>query len=220
VNYDDDKWGIIPDPANVAPHVKAMLQSLDTSVGRMMEAVQRLGLTESTLVIFTSDNGGYLDYGPRFQQISSNGIYRGQKTEVYEGGHRVPLIVSWPGRIRTGVTDALTHSNDWMPTLLELAGGASWPKTDGVSLRPILFEEGVRPPDRTLFWRARSGHAARRGSWKLCVVGQQTELYNLQDDPGETSNVAAAKPDVVKELSDAWSAWNTDVIRSAETFVK
>lgn len=219
VDYNDDKWGTIPDPSNVAPHVKAMLESLDTSVGRVMEALQRLGLAENTLVIFTSDNGGYLKYGARFRQISSNGIYRGQKSEVYEGGHRVPMIVYWPGRIRAGVTHALAHSNDWMPTLLQLAG-ASLPESDGVNLRPVLFEDDGSLPDRTLFWRTSSAHAARRGPWKLCVVGRRTELYHLGDDPGETSNLAAAKPDIVKELSTAWTAWNQEVKRSAKALEK
>lgn len=219
VDYNDDKWGIIPDPGNVAPHVKAMLESLDTNVGRVMEALQRLRLAENTLVIFTSDNGGYLKYGTRFRQISSNGIYRGQKTEVYEGGHRVPMIVSWPGRIRAGVTHALSHSNDWMPTLLQLAG-ASLPESDGETLLPVLFEDKESLPDRTLYWRTSSAHAVRRGPWKLCVVRRQTELYHLGDDPGETSNLAAAKPDIVKELSKAWTAWNDEVKRSAATLEK
>lgn len=218
-NYLNDKWGIVPDPANVAPHVKAMLESLDTSVGRLVEALQRLGLAENTLIVFTSDNGGYLDYGPRFRQISSNGIHRGQKTDIYEGGHRVPLIASWPGRIRPGVTSTLAHSNDWMPTLLDLAG-AEPSESDGVSLRPVLFDSGGGLPERTLFWRARSGHAVRSGPWKLCVIGKRTELYHLGDDPGETTDLAAANPGIVTSLSDAWNAWNTQVNRSAESLAK
>jgi arylsulfatase A-like enzyme len=215
MNYSRDKWGIIPDPANVAPHVQAMLESLDSSVGRVMDTLRRLGLEQNTLVIFTSDNGGYINYAPGFQQISSNGIYRGQKTEIYEGGHRVPLIVSWPGRIRPGVSDNLTHSNDWMPTLLRLAD----PKVertpcDGVTLLPH-FLEGKTLPQRTLFWRARSGHAVRRGPWKLCVTGQKSELFHLGDDPGETTDRAGDEPALVQELSEAWTKWNVDVNRSA-----
>lgn len=215
VNYSQDKWGTIPDPANVAPHVQAMVESLDRSVGRVMETLRRLGLEENTMVIFTSDNGGYIDYAPGFRQISSNGIFRGQKTEIYEGGHRVPLIVSWPGRIRPGVSDGLVHSNDWMPTLLRLAGPKAEPTpSDGLDLLPHMMH-GEPLPMRTLFWRARKGHAVRRGPWKLCVTGQKSELFHLGDDPGETTDRAGAEPALVRELSAAWARWNEDVNRSA-----
>ncbi len=209
VNYKNDKWGVIPDPNHVAPHVKAMLESLDNSVGRVMETIQRLGLTKNTLVVFTSDNGGYLNYGSRFQHISSNGMFRGQKTEVFEGGHRVPMIVCWPKRIRTGVCDELTHSNDWMPTLLELAGATSR-ETDGANLLPLLFD-GKALPQRTLFWRTRSARAVRRGNWKLCVIGDKTELYHLGNDPGETTNLAAMEPQRVVALQHAWQTWNAQM---------
>ena len=74
--------------------------------------------------------------------------------------------------------------------------------------------------DRTLFWRTRSAHAVRRGPWKLCVIGKKTELYHLGDDPGETTNRAAAEPALVKDLSAAWSAWNAGVNQSAEPYEK
>ncbi len=215
-DYKDDKWGLIPDPSNVAPHIEAMLAALDESVGNIVKAIDGRNLRADTLLIFTSDNGGYLDYGPRFQNISSNGVFRGQKTEVYEGGHRVPLIVSWPGKIETGVSDALIHSNDWMPTLLTLAkikGG----KADGVDLLPhVLRREPV--PDRPLFWRTRSAHAVRQGPWKLCVPGKKTELYRLDEDPGETNNIAEANPEKVSELTALWETWNKDVNQSAAAF--
>lgn len=215
-SYHDDKWGIIPDPSNVAPHVEAMLRSLDESVGRVVDALRKHELLEDTIVIFTSDNGGYIDYGPRFQNISSNGIYRGQKTEVYEGGHRVPLIVSWPGKIDPGVSDALTHSNDWMPTLLALVE-ADPIKTDGIDLLPHLLR-GEAVPDRPLYWRTRSAHAVRQGPWKLCVIGKKTELYQLDKDPSETTNLAEVHPEKVSELAALWETWNEDVNRSAATF--
>ena len=99
-----DKWGVIPDRGNVAPHVKAMIESLDTSVGAIIAALRKWDLEKDTVVVFTSDNGGYLTYGKDFRNISSNGPWRGQKMELYEGGHRVPMIVSWAGRILPGVT--------------------------------------------------------------------------------------------------------------------
>ncbi len=218
IDYQKDKWGIIPDPSNVAPHVEAMMESLDSSVGKIVETLQKLNLEDHTLVIFTSDNGGYLDYGKRFQNISSNGIYRGQKTDVYEGGHRVPLIVSWPGQIIPNTCDSLVHSNDLLPTLLSLAGVEdSEIKSDGLTLLPLLLE-GAPLRERTLFWRTRSAKAVRRGPWKLCLTNTKTELFHIDEDPGEQSNRANEQPDLVRALSDAWSAWNDDVNRSAATF--
>ena len=213
IDYQNDKWGLIPDPSNVAPHIRAMLVALDDSVGRVAGSLREHGLEEDTLVIFTSDNGGYLTYGSRFRNISSNGVYRGQKTEVYEGGHRVPLIVSWPGKVKTGISDALAHSNDWMPTLLSLAK-ADPQESDGVDLGPHLLDRSS-VPERTLFWRMRSGHALRRGPWKLCVTGENPELYRLDRDPGETADLASSMPEKVRELRREWEAWNRDVSRSA-----
>jgi len=99
-DYGDDKWGIIPDPSNVGTHVKAMVESIDKSVGQIMAKLKQLDLHKNTLVIFTSDNGGYLNYGEKYQNISSNGPLRGQKGTLYEGGHRVPMI------FLTGCVDA------------------------------------------------------------------------------------------------------------------
>jgi arylsulfatase A len=111
-SYHDDKWGAIPEPSNVQPHIRAMIQALDASVGQVVTALQKAGLEQNTLVIFTSDNGGYLTYGDRFRNISSNGPLRGAKASMYEGGHRVPTIFSWPGRIESGVSDETAHSTD------------------------------------------------------------------------------------------------------------
>ena len=215
-SYHEDKWGIIPDPGNVAPHLKAMVESLDASVGAIVAALKKWELDENTLVIFTSDNGGYLTYGTTFKNISSNGRLRGQKTQLYEGGHRVPTIVSWPSRIEPAVTTATGHSVDLLPTIAALAGaGSDQFKTDGVDLEPLLFD-GQSLPDRTLFWRARSQAAVRSGPWKLYRNGKRTELYNLNDDLGEQRDLADEQPDFVKRLNASWTRWEIDVNKSAE----
>ncbi len=213
-DYGDDKWGIIPDPAHVSTHIKAMVEALDRSVGEIVAALDRLGLRERTVVIFTSDNGGYLTYGAKFRDISSNGPLRGQKGQVYEGGHRVPMIVSWPGHIAPSVTDELGHSADLLPTLIALTGSepSEEMETDGVDLSPLLLR-GEALPERKLFWRLGPRRAARSGPWKYCLTKPKgkPELYHLGNDLGETTNLAEAEPDRVRELANAWEAWEAEV---------
>lgn len=219
-SYHQDKWGIIPNPSDVSPHVKAMVESVDDSVGRIIAALQRCQLDRKTLVIFTSDNGGYLTYGPRFRNISSNGPLRGQKTELYEGGHRVPTVAWWPGKIRPSVSDTTGHSTDFMPTFARLAGISTGDvETDGTDLGPLLFD-GQSLPDRTLFWRADEDRAVRQGPWKLRFTKSQAELFHLTDDLGEQTNLATKHPDIVRRLQTAWHAWQDDVSESAKRHEK
>lgn len=218
VNYEDDKWGVIPNPRNVAPHVAAMVAALDRGVGEIVAALERLQLAEQTLVIVTSDNGGYLTYGDRFANISSNGPLRDQKGSLYEGGHRVPLIAYWPGRIAAGATDAVAHSVDLFPTIASLAQTSTDDLTlDGVDLTPLLMQ-GVASLDRTLFWRADEDRAVRRGDWKLKFTDGAWELYNLRRDLGEQHDVADEHPEVVQALSAAWLAWQDEVDADAQRF--
>ena len=142
-----------------------MIESLDKSVGNILKALERFGLRENTLVIFTSDNGGYINYSGDFENISSNGPLRGQKTQVYEGGRVVPSIVTWPGKIEPGMTDETAHSTDWFPTVAKLASiSTSNLQLDGTDLAPLLFD---RKPmlERNLFWRIRKNWTARSGPW-------------------------------------------------------
>jgi len=218
-SYLEDKFGIIPDPSNVAPHVKAMIRSLDASVGAIMAELRKWQLEEKTLVIFTSDNGGYVSYGRDFRNISSNGPLRGQKTELYEGGHRVPMIMSWPGKIQAGVTDATTNSIDLLPTFAALAGiDPARHRFDGVDLSALIFGGEPLGP-RTLFWRAGGGaKAVRQGPWKLLMRGKQTELYHLGDDLGEQHDLADSQGELVARLAEAWQDWEADVNQSAKQF--
>ena len=199
------------DSLDVSGKVKEMVEAVDGSVGAILAAVQENGLDGKTLVFFTSDNGGYLTYQGGYHNISENGPLRGQKTDVYEGGHRVPAIARWPGRIRPGVTDALAATFDLFPTLWELAGvDATMPPVDGASLVPLLDGQDLAP--RTLYWRIRSEAAVRRDEWKLVQMpGEPLALYNLSRDIGERENLAEARHDLVNELSQALSAWETAV---------
>jgi len=208
--YTDDKWGVIPNRSNVAPHVKAMVESLDGSVGRILGALRRLKLERDTLVVFTSDNGGYINYAGGFENISSNGPLRGQKTEMFEGGHRVPAIMRWPGRIKPSVSNETAMTFDLTRTVLTLAG-VSGERLDGADLGPVLFE-GKRLPERRLFWRMRENKAARSGPWKLVWLrGQEPMLFDLDRDVGEKVDLASRRPEVVKELMGELAAWEKDV---------
>ena len=218
-SWHKDKWGVVPDRRNVGPHVKAMIRSLDASVGSIVKTLRKWNLEKNTIVIFTSDNGGYLTYGKDFRNISSNGPWRGQKTQLYEGGHRVPMIISWPERVRPGLTDETAHSNDWFPTLLGLSG-ADLVESDGVDLA-LLWRDGGSLPKRDLFWRTQSHRAVRRGPWKLVMPrrnGAEPELYNLDDDPSEQRNLAKVKPVIVKQLIAAWVRWEAEINRSAREY--
>lgn len=216
VDYADEKWGIIPDRNNVLSHVQGMLTELDDSVGEIVATLQRLGLERNTLVMFTSDNGGYLHYDNQFHNISSNGPLRGQKATVYEGGHRVPAIVAWPGKITPGETAEIGHSTDLLPTFAHLAGiDAAGLKLDGIDISSLLLE-GKPLPERKLYWRMGEKRAVRAGPWKLCVSGGLPELFDLATDLGEQHNLAEKEPKRVQALLKAWESWEADVNRSAE----
>ena len=208
-DYKQDKWGIVPNRSNVRPHVQAMVEAIDASTGRILAELNRLELAERTVVIFTSDNGGYLTYGQEFKNISSNGLLRGQKSELYEGGQRVPLIVSWPSRISPRFSDALTHSNDFLPTICSLAGIDSV-ESDGVDLSPMLLE-GAGVGERTLYWRAGKEWAIRRGNWKLVNESGHPELFNLRHDVREQSDLHSKQPEMSRQLAEDWREWNRKI---------
>ena len=219
VAYHKDKWGVIPDRSNVRPHVTAMIESLDGSVGEIVAALERHDLTKKTLVVFTSDNGGYLDYAGGFEKISDMGPLRGEKGTIYEGGHRVPAVISWPGTITPSVCHETVLTFDLFPTFAALSGthtnGAKL--LDGINLSSLLFD-GERLPERTLFWRMGSSKAVRRGAWKLCIRGRRPpELYNLATDLGEQENLAGAQPAILVSLQEALSDWEVDVDGSVAT---
>jgi arylsulfatase A-like enzyme len=182
-----------------------MVESMDAAVGRIVEAVRKNGLAEKTLIVFTSDNGG-------FDMVSSNQPLRGAKGQLWEGGHRVPAIASWRGRITPGkVTHEAALTMDLFPTMAALAG-ARLPdglRLDGVSLAPAL--EGGRLGQRTVFWRKGKAMVARRGPWKLLIDDGQEHLFNLDGDIGERQNLLAAQPARAEALRRELLAWEKEV---------
>ncbi len=218
------------------PTYAAMIYSVDQSVGRVVAKLEELKLANNTLVIFTTDNGGvggYVDAGVKAKEgITSNAPLRGGKGMLYEGGIRVPWIVRWPGKVKAGTTcDEPFNSVDLYPTLLTVAGAK--PKDgyilDGTSITPLLFGDGgpvqgqARKPLFWHFpgylgsgkdvWRTTPAGAIRAGEWKLIEFFEtgKAELYNLQDDIGEKTDLAAKQPDRVKELRDSLATWRKSV---------
>ena len=178
-----------------------MIRSLDRGVGRVLQSLEDNGLTENTIVIFTSDNGGAGYIG-----ISDvNKPFRGWKITNFEGGIHVPYFVKWPSKIKAGATyKEPVHHFDIYSTIAD-AAGATVPtnvEVDGVSLLPYARGEEKDNPHETLFWRAGDYRTVRHNNWKMAVVPQlsKTWLFNLSEDPGETTNLADANPDVVDEL--------------------
>jgi arylsulfatase A-like enzyme len=159
------------------------------------------------VVVFTSDNGG--------ERFSDNYPFTGRKTELLEGGLRVPAIVRWPGLSRPGTTsDAQIMTMDWLPTLVAAAGGALDKPvvSDGVDIRRAVAGEAL--PERTLFWRYRNHkqQAARRGDWKYLEINGNSFLFNVAADPMERANLKLRQPATFDSLRAAWTAWNATML--------
>lgn len=186
----------------------AMVEHLDDCIGRVLEALRETGLDRTTLVAFTADNGGSLPHG------QSNLPWRDGKTSHYDGGLRVPFIVRWPGRIPPGARcEYAGQSFDLFPTCLELAGRPRPHDLDAVSLVP-LFSGGSLPADRELYFTRREGgrgHDGKsyecliKGRWKLMQNDpyRPLELYDIEADPQEATDLAASRGPVVRELAAA-----------------
>ncbi len=159
----------------------AMVSSLDDNVGRLLKALRELKLEENTLVAFLCDNGGATGFG------GSNTPLRGHKSQLFEGGIRVPCLMQWKGRLGPGrQVRQPACAVDLLPTICGLAG-ATPPATDGRDLRPVLFEN--RPFERELFWRTEKDEAYLLGQWKyIRVAGAEEYLFDLERDPNETTN--------------------------------
>jgi arylsulfatase A-like enzyme len=190
-----------------------LVVGLDDAVGEVLTTLRESGQEANTLVWFFSDNGG-----PVSVSHSDNTPLRGAKGNVFEGGIRVPFLVSWPGR--------LPQNKDYAPPVISLdvfatavaLSGATVPAghaLEGVDILPYLAGEKTGAPHARLFWRSGGGarFAVREGDWKL-VGGEEggTQLFNLAGDVGETKNLAAAQPEVLSRLQRAYDEWNRDNI--------
>lgn len=192
----------------------AMAAAMDDSVGEVLEALERKGVRDNTIVLFLSDNGGIKKYGAIMAKgkgerpaPANNGPLRGSKGDLYEGGVRSVSAINWPQHIRPGVTTDIFHVVDIMPTLAKLAG-AKMPQDkviDGKNIWPAITQGKASPRDEVLINAEVHRGAVRKGDWKLiksATLPSSVELYNIIDDIGETNNLANKYPEKVRELEE------------------
>ncbi|HYG75659.1 MAG TPA: arylsulfatase [Planctomycetota bacterium] len=205
------KNGYLPHPTPRAAYA-AMVSRMDRDVGRVLALLKELNLDENTLVMFSSDNGPAFKIGGADSAFfKSAGSFRGLKTDLYEGGIRVPLLARWPGRIQPGTL--ATHvcaSWDILPTIAEITGAQAPENLAGISFTPTLFSQQGQKQHNHLYWEyhAKGGsQAVRMGKWKGVRMKVKSnpngpiELYNLENDEGETKDVAADNPEIVKQMA-------------------
>ena len=205
----------------------AMVSAMDDAIGKTLTALRNQKLEEKTLVVFLNDNGGPT-MATTTVNGSSNDPLRGSKRQTWEGGIRVAFAMSWKGHLDAGRVDHRPIIQlDVVPTVLAAAGIAtSQSEFDGVDLLPFLKGTAKGMPHDTLYWRFGGMMAIRRGDWKLVKTSDGplvdvdpsklrdlsgAGLYNLSEDIGETRDLAAERPDKVKELSDLWQQWNSQL---------
>lgn len=196
----------------------AMIARLDDQVGDVLDKLNELGLDGKTVVLFTSDNGPHREGGNDPDFFDSNGPFRGIKRDLYEGGIRVPMIARWPGRIAPGTTtDFQGYHGDLFATFCDLAGQTLLPDLDSVSLAPLLLGRAKEQPDhKYLYWEFHERgftQAVRHGEWKAVREGGEAgklELYNLIDDPGETTDLAGTEKDVARQMGLFMKEAHTD----------
>ncbi len=196
------------EPATRADYVR-MVERADEGVGRILAALDRLGLAANTLVIFTNDNGG--------EWLSRNDPFSNRKSTLWEGGIRVPMILRWPGRIPAATTSTQVAMTMDLAASIVVASSVSTPEAyrpEGIDILPILAGTAPAVP-REIFWRIPGSSApqkaVRSGDWKLLHESGVDRLFDLRADPGEKHDVAADHPELVRRLKAALAAWEKDV---------
>lgn len=243
-DYEVAPWDELPDREREERRMEvyaAMVDRMDQNIGRLLSALDEMELSDDTVIFFLSDNGGCASWPAKeegFMQYNNgipvgdsrgyefvgkgwgwaqNSPFRRHKTWTYEGGIATPLIVRWPGRVQpASITHQVGHLIDFMPTLLELAGG-KYPAefhgkeiipAEGKSLVPILQGKD-REPHESLCWALYGNRAIRQGDWKLNwgASDKRWELYNLAEDRTETNDLAALEPERVASMAAKWERW-------------
>ncbi len=209
--YEDKAW---PEPEKGRA---AMITRMDRDIGKINQQLQRLGLDDDTLIVFSSDNGPHREgkSDPAFHD--SNGPLRGIKRDLYEGGIRVPMIAKWPGRIKAGVeSDHIGAFWDFLPTFADLFNTPVATEIDGISFLPeLLGRAGRRQQHDYLYWEFHGRpkkQAVRMGKWKAIKILPDTkiELYNLEEDLSESQNLAGQHPKVVQKAEMIFKTARSD----------
>ncbi len=203
------------------PVYAAMIHSLDESIGKLVSELKSQKIYEKTIVIFLSDNGGH-------ESFTSQLPLKGGKGMLYEGGIRVPFVISWPGKVKPGqITEYPVIGTDIFPTIIDFLGFKTGIKPDGMSLVPLLVQNETLPerpifwhfpayleryPGHPHIWRTTPASVIRSGDWKLIEFfeNKDLELYNLKTDIGETNNVAEVYPDKTRELLKILRDWQLE----------
>ena len=194
------------DGGNLATYAR-MVRSLDAAVGQVLGQLKSQGLDENTIVVFSSDNGG--------ERFAKTWPFTGQKTELLEGGLRVPTLLRWPAGLKPQVSEQVTISMDWLPTLLAAAGLQPHPDyaPDGENILPVL--QGQAPVhERSLFWRykAQAQRAVREGPYKYLKINEHEFLFDVVTDTLERANLKDKEPEVFARLRQKWEDWNAQFI--------
>ena len=218
------KYEHLEDPRRI---YAAFVSTLDELIGKVVRHLDESGLRENTLIIWFSDHGHSIE-SRTFSGGGSSGDYRGHKFTLWEGGIRVPCIVSWPGRIgQNAVRNQMAASIDWMPTIAQYCNiRPHEPKFDGKSIVPVIESANTPSPHDVLHWETGKHWAVREGNWKLVHNGPETDykgrrlpkaddfLSNMTEDVTETKNLAEAHPDIVKRLTGLHIQWLKEVDQS------
>ena len=200
--------GLGPRRAEMAAYA-TMIESVDQNVQRLVDYLEKNGLRENTMIVFTSDNG----YNG---EVSGNDLMRGSKGEIYEGGVRVPAFINWPGKVNARRTEIATSVLDYFPTFIDVAGIKNYQgQLDGNSLMPLFKSDAKKLADRPIFWHLASQYkhgtcsAIRQGRYKIIqfLADGKVELYDLKSDPLESKNLAQSQPKIAKDLLDELVTW-------------
>ncbi len=199
--YKDQPW------INQDKGQAAMITRMDQGIGRINDLLAELKIANDTIVMFTSDNGHHDEGGHNTETFDPNGPLRGKKRDLYEGGIRVPLIVTWPGKIKPGsITNHISYHGDLMATAAELSGAVVPDDLDSISFVPTLMGNGKQLKHDYLYWEfyeQGSKQAVRQGKWKavrMPMMTGKTELYDLENDLGEATDLAGSHPEIVKKM--------------------
>ncbi|MBL9094156.1 MAG: sulfatase-like hydrolase/transferase [Planctomycetaceae bacterium] len=193
------------DPTDKQTKYMAMVTRMDERIGDIRRAIEEIGAADNTLIVFTSDNGGSGNI--------HNVPLRGQKSTMFEGGLRVPMIAWWPKRLPAGaVNNEFLTSLEWLPTLAAVAGAKPDEKIklDGFDMLPVLAT-GETSPRTKMFWERRGDRTARVGNWKWVASAKGGGLFDLATDVSEKHDLSAERPEVVRQMEAEFAAWRQEM---------